>query len=162
MIDSHCHLSFKDLGGYSDKTINFVNNAREEGIKYMLDIATGKEYFDKTIAFAEKTAGVFSACGIHPCYVNDEFNKNFKKEDITQYLKSKKFIAVGETGLDYYHSLENIDLQHKYFNMHCEIAVEHDLPVIIHSRNCFKETMEVLNKYKKTELKGLFIVLVIL
>ena len=46
MIDSHCHLSFKDLGEYSDKTINFVNNARAEGIKYMLDIATGKEYFD--------------------------------------------------------------------------------------------------------------------
>jgi TatD DNase family protein len=154
MIDSHCHLSFKDLGEYSDKTINFVNNARAEGIKYMLDIATGKEYFDKTVAFAEKTTGVFSACGIHPCYVNDELNKNFKKEDITQYLKSKKFIAVGETGLDYYHSLDYIELQKKYFHLHCEIAVENNLPIIIHSRNCFKETMEVLNQYKSQGIQG--------
>jgi TatD DNase family protein len=92
---------------------------------------------------------IYTALGVHPLHINS--NLDFIEEDITQHINRKSLIAIGETGLDEYYTQDNesLQIQKKFFEIHNQIAIKNKLPVIIHTRNAQKDTLEILSYYVK-------------
>lgn len=77
-------------------------------------------------------------------------------EEINIISKDKKVVAIGEIGLDYYWNKENKQLQKIAFKKQIEIAIKNDLPIVIHSREAAKDTIDILKEYKHLSKKGIF------
>ena len=80
----------------------------------------------------------------------------FSFEEIEKVIKNPRLIAFGETGLDFYHSIEYKNKQFEIFEAHIEASKIYDIPLIIHQRNSEEEIIEVLNKFKNDNLKLVF------
>ena len=91
--------------------------------------------------------------GLHPCSVKENFNEEL--EEVEQYLKQRRFAAVGEIGLDFYWSQEFIKQQYESFHRQINLSIEHDLPIVIHTRNAMQETIDVVSEYKG-KARGIF------
>lgn len=155
IIDSHCHLSFDQLGNYTDETKEILKLAKGYNIGAVLDIATDLAMFKNTLDFAEKMASLSSkqlpyilcALGVHPLHI--EQNPSFKAEDLAPFLTNKYLVAIGETGFDGYYSQEHFAKQREIFNIHAEVAVKNNLPIIIHTRSATEQTLDALSYYVK-------------
>ena len=93
--------------------------------------------------------------GLHPCSVKPE---TWEKElnIVQKYLSERKFCAIGEIGIDLYWDKSTLDIQTKAFEQQIDWAIENDLPIIIHSRDSFDETFEVLEQKRHPKLRGIF------
>ncbi|MEO6049742.1 MAG: TatD family hydrolase [Pyrinomonadaceae bacterium] len=142
-IDSHCHIDGEQFDGDRDEV---VGRAWEAGVVAMLNIGTGdpnSHDFSRAVATAEKYDSVYSAVGVHP---HDAKLYDDKAENHLLNLinSSKKIIAWGEIGLDYYYDHSPRDVQREVFVRQIRRARELDLPIIIHSRDADDETAEIL------------------
>lgn len=139
-IDSHAHI----LREYYPRDKNEVIKNSENTIIIIngVDLESNKEIL-KTIIKNDNTYG---ALGIHPTEVNDYELSDL--ESVFESLDNDKIIAVGETGLDLYWNKDNFEKQKEFFVKHIEKAIEHNLPVIIHSRNAEEEVYEIIKGYK--------------
>ncbi|MDR2008287.1 MAG: TatD family hydrolase [Alphaproteobacteria bacterium] len=144
-VDSHCHLGFKDFGGHGIESEKILLAAKQNGVDIMLDIATDTPAFLPAIEFSRNRDSVWTAIGVHPLHIKD--NPNFTKENITQYLAEPKVIGIGETGLDYYYSVDNKKIQKQFFEKHAEICSEFNLPIIVHTRNAESDTVDMLTHF---------------
>tara|TARA_B100000886_G_scaffold328769_1_gene277474 strand:+ start:519 stop:1295 length:777 start_codon:yes stop_codon:yes gene_type:complete len=140
IIDSHCHLDYEPIFSNLD---DIINRAGKNGVNLMLSICTEEKKFSKILEISNRYRQVFLTYGIHPH--ESKNHKNINKSSILKSLKeSKKIIGIGETGLDFYYNHSNKDLQISLFQEHIEAAQISGLPLIIHSRNAEKETLEIL------------------
>ena len=148
MIDSHCHLDHEPLLTDLD---NVILRSKNIGIKKILTISTSIESFSRVKEIVHKDDIIFGTVGIHP----HEADKNeISSEFIINNLnENKKIIGIGETGLDFYYDNSDREKQIKCFKIHIEAALESSVPLIIHSRNAEEKTFEILNGYKKDNLK---------
>ena len=92
--------------------------------------------------------------GLHPCYVKPETWEK-ELEIVENYLNQKSFLAIGEIGIDLYWDKTTLDIQIKAFEKQIDWAIERDLPIVIHTRESFDETFEVLER-KNTKIKRNF------
>lgn len=92
--------------------------------------------------------------GLHPCYVKD----NFKAElaIIAEWLTKRKFVAIGEIGLDYYWDKTFVEQQKEVFDTQMQWALNFNIPIIIHTRNAMGETIEAVKPFSKKGLRGVF------
>lgn len=146
MIDTHAHLTEPILYNELDK---IINNALENGVNQIISVGmTNKDNF-KSIEIASKYENVYATIGIHPNAVTTE------KLDIA-YLKdlatNKKVIGLGEIGIDLYRNKDSIDIQKSYFIAQIKLAMELDLPIIVHSRNSADVIYQIVKDYQG--LKG--------
>ncbi len=143
LVDTHCHLNFKDFDIDRDKIIGQCLNKDIWMINVGVDYKTSKEI----IELAEKhKKGVYATIAIHPHNVD---KIDFDKKKFTELVKNKKVVAIGETGLDYMfcENDEKVqELQKKVFIQHFDLAKELGKPVIIHSRRLFPEILEIIKK----------------
>jgi TatD DNase family protein len=105
------------------------------------------------LELSNKYKGIcFHMLGLHPCYLNENY-----RSEITKILSfiNKETIAIGEIGMDLYHSKDNINNQIDALEVQCEYALNEKLPVVLHTRNSINETIDVISKYKG-RLKGVF------
>ena len=142
IIDSHCHLNYEPMSLSLKDTISRAN---KDGVKYLLTISTEDKSFDKILKIISNNECVYGSYGIHP---HEAKNHQFiKSEDIikkvTQY---NKIIGIGESGLDFYYNYSDKIDQIKCFEEHIDAAQNTQLPLIVHSRNAEKETLEILKK----------------
>lgn len=137
MIDTHCHI---DCCENLDDLINSFNG---------IIITSGYDDISnkKVIELADRYDKVYGTLGIHPEEASNEYNM----EIVTNNLDNPKIIGIGEIGLDYHYTKDNIDEQIKLFKKQLDIAQEHNLPVVVHSRDAIEDTYNILSKYK---LKG--------
>ncbi|MGV3278378.1 TatD family hydrolase [Rickettsiales bacterium LUAb2] len=149
LVDSHCHLSFKELGEYTQNTSNILDLAKKENIVAFLDIVLNKNILPTALNFSKDKNNVFHAFGIHPLYINNQENAWFNKQDLMQTINSSpKIIALGETGLDYHlENTTNQPSQQNNFHIHCEVASELNLPIIIHTRCALDDTIAILKEH---------------
>ena len=148
MIDSHCHLDHEPL--YED-LVNVINRSKLVGIKKLLTICTTLESFEKIKEIVNKDEIIFGTFGIHPHETNQ--NKVLSSEIIHQISINKKIIGIGETGLDFYYNHSDKIAQINSFREHIIASIETNKPLIVHSRNAEVETLDILNDYKKDNLK---------
>ena len=92
--------------------------------------------------------------GLHPCYVDDNFHSeiNFVKKKIEEY----DYKAIGEIGIDLFHEKKYFNQQVIAFEEQIKLAIEYDLPIVIHSRDSFDEIFKVLEKFKSDDIRGIF------
>ena len=148
MIDSHCHLDHEPL--FNDIE-NIIKRSKEVGIEKLLTICTTFKSYEKIKQLVKKDAIIYGTYGIHPHEAKND--KVTSKIIIDQITQNKKIIGIGETGLDFYYNLSDKNNQIKSFEEHIEAAIKLNIPLIIHSRNAEDDTFEILNNYKKDNLK---------
>ena len=148
MIDSHCHLDHEQLFNNLD---NVIKRSKEVGIKKLLTICTTLESFIKIKQIVMKDDIIYGTFGIHPHETKKD--KISSKKIIDEIKNNKKIIGIGETGLDFYYDHSDKNDQISSFEKHIEAAINLNIPLIIHSRNAENETFEILNKFKKNDLK---------
>ncbi|HMS40453.1 MAG TPA: TatD family hydrolase [Pyrinomonadaceae bacterium] len=144
-IDSHCHIDGEAFDIDRDEV---VQRAKDAGVKAMLVVGTGNPH-DGEIAKAVETAGkyenVFASVGVHPH--DAKLYNNEAEKILTDLVKSsKKIIAWGEIGLDYYYDHSPRDVQREVFIRQIRTAKSLNLPIIIHSRDADDETVEILRQ----------------
>jgi len=145
MIDIHCHLEQKDYDKDRDEVIE---KCRKE-LKAIITCCASPKDFDVTLQMVEKYKGfVFAAASIHPIYVKEVSEKE-KGEFLKKIKENKKrFVGIGETGLDY-NWVKEIEWQEKQrilFVEHIQLAKELKLPLIIHARDAYEETVKILEE----------------
>lgn len=137
MIDSHCHIDCIDN---IDEIINSFDG---------IIITSG--YDDKSnlkvIELIDKYDKVYGTLGIHP----EEASNKYNIEIVTNNLDNPKIIGIGEIGLDYHYTKDNIDEQIDLFKRQLDIAQRYNLPVVVHSRDAIEDTYNILKDYN---LKG--------
>ena len=151
MIDSHCHLNFESL---SKDLQNIMKRCNENGVTHLLSINTRPKEFETHLNLISDFNNIYISYGIHPEGINNETILSYK--EIDKIIKNPKLIALGETGLDFYHSNQYKEKQIEVFEAHIEASKIYDLPIIIHQRDSEEEIIKILNKFKNDNLKIVF------
>ena len=152
LIDVHCHLTgeeYEELGGVR----GVVQRANAEGVAKI--VCSGFDLQSSKIAktLAEKFDCVYFCAGFHPSELNKYRGGDL--EEIAKLCKSEKCVAVGEIGLDY-HFDDNPpkETQIRLFVEQLELADKLGLPVVLHSRDSAKETLDILTEHKHLLKRG--------
>ncbi|MDF2553492.1 MAG: TatD family deoxyribonuclease [Chryseobacterium sp.] len=153
MIDTHTHLYSEE---FDEDRKEAIQRALYKGITefYLPAIDSGSH--EKMLQIESDYPGqIFSMMGLHPCYVKPESWEN-ELEIVKKYLDERNFPAIGEIGIDLYWDKSTLDIQVKAFEQQIDWAIEKDLPIVIHTRESFDETFEVLERKKHPKLRGIF------
>ena len=148
MIDSHCHLDHESL---FDNLDTILQRSKDAGIEKLLTICTTFESFNKIKQLIKKDDIIYGTYGIHPHETKKD--KVTAKLIINEINKNEKIIGIGETGLDFYYNHSDKSEQILSLEEHIKASIELNIPLIIHSRNAEKETLEIFDKYKNYNLK---------
>lgn len=137
-VDTHCHLGKENISEY-------VSNANNANVNVLLSAGTNLEESLDYIKMSREYPSVYACVGVHPENVDTyDFSSIDKFREI---LSNPKVKAIGEIGLDYYHTKENKDLQIKVFRQFLSLAEEMNLPVVVHSREATLDTINILKEY---------------
>ena len=152
IIDTHSHIYLPE---FSDDLDQMLKRAENEVIKLILMPAIDKEthlgMLDVENRYAEKC---LSMMGLHPCSVKEGYKQELKI--VQEYYEKRRFVAVGETGLDFYWDRTFTKEQYESFQTQIELAKQFDIPVVIHSRNSIDECIKVIRENQQGNLKGVF------
>jgi TatD DNase family protein len=144
-VDSHCHIDGEAFDGDRDAV---VERAKAAGVKMMLTVGTGNPHdgeIGRAVETAERYENIFASVGVHP-HDAKEYDDKAENYLIDLVKSSKKIIAWGEIGLDFYYDHSPREMQIEVFKRQIKIARELDLPIIIHSRDADVETVEILTE----------------
>jgi TatD DNase family protein len=144
-VDSHCHIDGAEFDADREEVIQ---RAEDAGVRLMLTIGTGEPLsgaFERAVRVAETHERIFAAIGVHP-HDAKTFDAESEQRLIDLAKISPKVIAWGEIGLDFYYDHSPHEVQTEVFRRQIGIARKLDLPIIIHSRDADKETIEILNE----------------
>lgn len=139
LFDTHTHFCIGALKSHFD---DIYTESVENGVKYFINIGTDYESGLLALCQSQKYHNIFAAVGWHPCDA-----KTYNRLQLLEMLGNKKVAALGEIGLDYYHDISFKEIQKTVFEEQINIAIEHDLPVIIHTRESQMDVKEILSKY---------------
>ena len=141
LIDTHAHVDMlKDTEGA-------IQTAHLSGIeKIILPCAYPKD-IDRVFEISQKYENVYGMLGVHPSEVKDWDDSLIDK--IKEYSKSRKIVAIGEIGLDYYWDKSFNDLQKEIFIKQIHLANELKLPIDVHDREAHKDTYDIIKEYNK-------------
>ncbi len=141
LIDTHAHLDFDD---YNQDREEVFNRARKIGVEKIVNIGADLEGSRRAVKLAEKYDDVYAAVGIHPHEADTVNGKSLA--EIKALAASLKVKAVGECGLDFYYDNSPREIQKEAFKKQLKLALELELPVVIHSREAAAETLEILDQ----------------
>jgi TatD DNase family protein len=140
LVDTHCHLTFEPL---ADDVPGVVERSRAAGVTGWITVGTSLEDSRRAIELAGCYENMYATAGIHPHEAKDADADTL--EELRRLARSEKVVAIGETGLDYHYNFSKQPDQKRVFAAHLEIAKDSGLPVVVHSRNAFEETLEILD-----------------
>ncbi len=151
MIDSHCHLDSKV---YNQQIEPLLAQAKAAGVHTVVTVGADMGSSENTVAIAAKHAMVYATVGIHP---HDATECDQASLDRLRFLaKQTKVVAIGEIGLDYYRDMSPRPVQKQAFAQQLDLAVELNMPVVIHTREAFDDTLEIIRPYAKKLPGGVF------
>ena len=139
MIDTHTHLYLEQ---FSEDITDVVNRALEVGVSRCYLPSISSKYNHSMLELEKKFPDFFySMIGLHPCYVNENYDSELKfvKDNILEH----DYKAIGEIGIDLFHEKKYLEQQVYVFEEQIKLALENNLPIVIHSRDSFDEIYEV-------------------
>ena len=149
LFDSHSH--------YNDEKFNedreqIIKETYEAGVTKFVCAGYNIDSSLFSLEMSKKYEFIYSICGISPNDIPQSEQQLWKDiDEISQIVKnnnSKKLVAIGEIGLDYYWNKENKDLQKQAFIKQIELANELELPIVIHSRDASVDTLDIIRNNK--------------
>ena len=141
LIETHCHLDM--IKGEEIATI--IQSCQAIGVEKLITIATSIANFETVRNFSKELSEVYFSLGTHPHQAKD-----FEPQHLKELRKEKgnpKFVAVGEIGLDFHYNFSPPEKQIDVFKQHLEVAIELEMPVIIHTREADEEMSQLLIEY---------------
>ncbi|MDF1763200.1 MAG: TatD family hydrolase [Oleibacter sp.] len=141
MIETHFHLDYLKEGSAHE----ILEQARAVGVERFMTIAVAPDNLMKVLALADEHEDVYATLGIHP-HEADHFN-NEVEAIIRQHCVGDKVVAIGEIGLDYYYEHSDRAAQQHAFKQQLQIAIDHQMPVVIHTREADEDTIAILSEY---------------
>ncbi|MHC4110618.1 MAG: TatD family hydrolase [Planctomycetota bacterium] len=141
LIDTHCHLTFGQL---ADDVEQVIARSIAAGVTSWITVGTDPDHNQKAIELARRYDNMYATVGIHPHDAKEVSDQAIRQ--LHALAQNKKVVAIGETGLDFHYDHSPRDKQAEVFRSHLELAQELAMPVIIHSREAFDETMEILQQ----------------
>ena len=151
LIDTHAHLDFSEYYGEREQVIK---RARDRGVIKIVNIGTDLSSSRRSLALSQQYQCVYAAVGVHP-HNADEVELQQARLLLKDLAKADKVKAIGEIGLDFHYDNSPRNIQKEVFEELVELAVELQLPVIIHSREAAAETMEILEEYSFANRAGI-------
>ncbi len=149
-FDSHCHLDRIDLAEFNNDFDHLLDLTREQQVNEMVCISVNLESFEEMYQKIETKEGIFATVGVHPDY---EEAREPTVEEIVLLADRDKIVAIGETGLDYFHT-EGPEWQRKRFRTHIDAAIECGKPLVIHTRQAKKDTIDILKAHQADKVGG--------
>ncbi|MBN8531642.1 MAG: TatD family hydrolase [Alphaproteobacteria bacterium] len=141
LVDSHCHLDFKD---FNEDREAVIERAHASGVTLMQTICTSLPGFERIHPIAMNHESIYCSVGIHPDHVHEFPETNV--EELISYTRKPKVIGLGETGLDYYRDISHKDLQIRSFKAHIQASRETGVPLIVHTRSAEEDTASLLKE----------------
>jgi TatD DNase family protein len=152
MIDTHSHLYLEE---FRDDRQGMFNRAKGAGVTRVYLPAINSESHEAMMETASVSEGFcIPMMGLHPCYVEADYAAEL--ELVEHWLKHEKFAAIGEVGLDFYHSVEFREQQVEVFKYQIKLALAYDLPIVIHSRSSLDECIKMIAEHGNGKVKGIF------
>lgn len=149
IFESHAHY---DDEAFDEDRETLLRSLPENGIDTVINIGAGIDSCKGTIALMEQYPFIYGAIGVHPGETGE-----LSDADLAWFRQScalEKVVAVGEIGLDYHWKEPEAAVQKKWFERQLEMAREVNLPVIIHSRDAAKDTLDIMKNFRAQELGG--------
>lgn len=150
-IDSHSHLFYPNFSGDLDEVIQ---RAEQSGVDLIIVPATDIETAKQTIELCDKYDIIYGTVGIHPHETKDWTDENISL--LHKLAQHNKIIAIGEIGLDYYYDFSPPEKQIQAFRSQIDLALELNLPIVVHNRDSDKDMMEIVSEYCGKGLKAQF------
>lgn len=148
--DIHCHLSFPDFDDDRDRVIG---DLRAAGLQYVIDPGTGIETNRRSIKLANGYDFIYSNVGLHPHETNVPLSPELFDE-LAGQARSAKVVGIGEIGLDYHWPDHDPVHQQAAFREMLRMAVDLDLPVVIHCRDAWPDMLRILLEERSSALRG--------
>lgn len=149
IFESHAHY---DDRAFDEDREQLLDSFAENGIGYVINVGASIETTKHTIALTQKYDFVYGAAGVHPSETGELDEEKFVW--LREQCALSKIVAVGEIGLDYYWDEPDREIQKKWFQRQLELAKEVKLPVIIHSRDAAKDTLDIMKAAHAGEIGG--------
>lgn len=156
LADTHCHINmmvkptFDTPLQQSDlpQAEIIVNEALQNNVSLIINVGTRKVENQNCILLAQKFDSVFATVGIHP-NDSDTWQEDFEfLKKWTQDTKKNKVVGIGECGIDMHYPDYNLNRQRDAFKAQIELALQHKLALVVHSRDAYEETLRILEEYK--------------
>lgn len=151
IFESHAHYESRQFDEDRDVLLDRFN---ENGIGYVVNVASSAETTKQSLALAQKYPWIYASVGVHPSDIAEMDEQEFQW--LTQMCDHKKCVAVGEIGLDYYWDKEADvrENQRYWFRRQIELAKAKNLPIIVHSRDAAKDTMDIIKETDAASVGG--------
>lgn len=151
IFETHAH--YEDVKFDSDRE-ELLASLPKQNIEYVINVGSNLETTNKSIELAKQYDYIYAAIGVHPSDVEELDESSY--DVLEKAAKFEKTVAIGEIGLDYYWDKEPAvqAKQREWFKRQMLLAKEHNLPVIIHSRDAAEDTMRVMKEVKAEEIPG--------
>lgn len=150
LVDSHCHFDLLNEDITPDEVENFVADAKKQGVAYFLNVCVSISRFKQVLLPAETYPFVFASVGLHPNDTDEETSV----AELVKLSKHPRVVAIGETGLDYFRSSGELDWQRERFRNHIRAAREVKKPLIIHTRNAIRDTLDIMREESAKDVGG--------
>lgn len=150
-IDTHAHIYNKAFEKDLEATIE---SCRQEGMQQIYMPNVDRASIDDMLEVEAKYPECVATMGLHPCSVDKHFEKELYL--VEEWLNKRPFAAVGEIGLDLYWDKTHVEQQKEAFRIQTNWAKEKGIPIIIHCRDAFAETLELVEELSDERLKGVF------
>lgn len=152
IVDTHTHIYGKQFA--SDRA-QVITRAQAEGVQKFYLPGIDSTVIDDMLALEAQYPGVcVPMMGLHPTSVNAGYQPEL--DVIEGWLSRRPFAAIGEIGLDFYWDRTHETQQYEAFRAQIDLAINHRLPIVIHTRNAMPETLGVVREYTSRGLRGIF------
>jgi TatD DNase family protein len=151
LVDSHCHLDMLDLTATDGSLQPFLDAARDNGIEHMLCVSVNFEDWPRMRDKVRGHPEVSVSVGVHPDHADCH---EPTVAELVERAGEAGVVAIGETGLDYYHGEGDLEWQRERFRTHIRAARECGKPLIIHTREAREDTLRILREEQAGDVGG--------
>ena len=149
IFDTHAHY---DDPAFDEDREELLASLPQKGITAVTNIGSSMTNSANTVELVKKYPYFYGAVGVHPSEIEELTEGDMQR--LADWTIEDRIMAIGEIGLDYHYDTPTKDLQKKWFRRQMDLAVELDLPVVIHSRDAAADTMEILKEYPMERIGG--------
>lgn len=140
--DTHCHLNHPD---FAADAVQVWNRARDAGVHHAIVVGYDLASSEAALRVAAQFEGCWASVGIHPHDAAQCAENALQR--LQQMASQPRVVAIGEIGLDYYRNLSPKDVQRQAFERQILLALQMQLPVIIHCRDAYDDLLDILARY---------------
>lgn len=151
LVDSHCHLDLIDLEPYGNSLTPLLQAAAEQDIEHFLCVSVSLEDLPGMLRKVAPYQQVSVSVGVHPEYPDCQ---EPTVEQLVDLAQDARVVAIGETGLDYFHGQGDLEWQRQRFCTHIAAAKEAAKPLIVHTRDAKEDTLRLLSDEKADKVGG--------